>query len=444
MDIYNHPKVLEAKQLLLSVLRDEQRKITGVKPANADLKEEYEAALGALNHIRTYPMFYPYLGSGLGNGPLVQLLDGSVKYDFIGGIGPAYLGHSDLDSLGVRIDAALTDTVMQGNLQQNIDPLHYMQKLLEASGMDHCFLSTSGAMATENGLKVAFHYKRSATRVLAFENCFMGRTLALAQVTDKAAYRYGLPNTLPVDYLPFYSDEGSTENAVKLLRKYIERYPGLHGAMCFELIQGEGGFNVGTHHFFKALMRVLKECDIPVIADEVQTFGRTTELFAYDYFDLREYVDIVSIGKIAKCCATLFTNRLKPKGGLLGQTFMGSTSSIKHSLYVLKGFLEGDYLKKNGECFEACRKLIEHLKAKHPGKIQGPYGVGSMVAVTIGDGDPEKTRQFAKKLFQEGLIAFTAGKDVMRIRMLIPVPALREGDLEKAFAILDRVLEKES
>lgn len=95
MEIYHHPKVLEGKKLLLNALQEERKKITGVKPARDDLKLEYEKLLQALNHIRSYPMFYPYISSGLGNGPLVELLDGSVKYDFICGIGPAYLGHSD-------------------------------------------------------------------------------------------------------------------------------------------------------------------------------------------------------------------------------------------------------------------------------------------------------------------------------------------------------------
>jgi 4-aminobutyrate aminotransferase-like enzyme len=39
-------------------------------------------------------LFYDYIGSGIGNGPLVELADGSVKYDFITGIGVHYFGHS--------------------------------------------------------------------------------------------------------------------------------------------------------------------------------------------------------------------------------------------------------------------------------------------------------------------------------------------------------------
>ena len=266
----------------------------------------------------------------------------------------------------------------------------------------------------------------------------MGRTLALSQITDKAAYRYGLPNTLPVDYVPFYKDEASIETSLNALKKHIHRYPGLHGAMCCELIQGEGGFNVGSRTFFRALMEVLKRNDIPIIADEIQTFGRTPKLFAFDHFELRDLVDIVCIGKLSQVCATLFKERVKPGAGLLGQTFTASTSAIKASLAILEGFLKGDYLQKNVACFKECTAIIDRMKKRYPNRIEGPFGIGSMVAFIVDEGNPEKTTRFAKELFHEGLITFTAGGAPMKIRMLIPAPVLKEGDLEKAFAIVEK------
>ena len=52
----------------------------------------------------------------------------------------------------------------------------------------HGFLTSSGAMANENALKAIFQKQHPAHRLLAFEHCFAGRTLALSQVTDKAAF----------------------------------------------------------------------------------------------------------------------------------------------------------------------------------------------------------------------------------------------------------------
>ena len=49
----------------------------------------------------------------------------------------------------------------------------------------------------------------------------MGRTSAVAQITDKAAYRVGLPQTLQVDYIPFYDHndhQGSINRTVENTR----------------------------------------------------------------------------------------------------------------------------------------------------------------------------------------------------------------------------------
>ena len=53
-----------------------------------------------------------------------------------------------------------------------------------------------------------------------------------------------------------------------------------------ELIQGEGGYNIGNTDFFNALISILKNEKIPVLVDEIQTFGRTSELYAAQHFNI--------------------------------------------------------------------------------------------------------------------------------------------------------------
>lgn len=441
--LFIHPNIQKAKDLLLSALLEAQEKIQEVQGPDPLKQEAYQLALRAFKEARGASLFYDYIGSGLGNGPLVELLDGSVKYDFIGGIGPHFYGHNHPGLMNALIDSALTNTVMQGHLQQNLDPLHLMQKLNECSGMDHCFLSSSGAMATENGLKIAFQAKKGSERVLAFENCFMGRTLALSHVTDKPQFRQGLPLTLQVDYVPFYDGtEESIERADHILRRNLSRYPGKHAVMCMELIQGEGGFNVGSRRFFAKIMNTLKEHDVAILVDEVQTFGRTEALFAFQHFGLEPFVDIVCIGKLSQVCATLFKDQFTPKPGLLSQTFTASTSAIKAAMYILEDLLKSNMFGKDGKnatTFQACSELLATIQKKHP--IKGPYGIGSMFAFSPFEGELLQTNEVAKQLFKKGLITFVAGKEPSKVRMLIPVPALREGDLKKVFQIIDETLD---
>lgn len=438
-------RIEEAKKLILHALEEQQQKIKGVKPANPSLKEEYEKTLTSFKNMRGQKLYFPYIGSGIGKGPLVELLDGSIKYDFISGIGPNYFGHSNLKLTSELITAALNDTVMQGNLQQNIEPLKVGELLIKASNMPHCFLTTSGAMANENALKIAFQKKYPKNRLLSFEKCFAGRTLALSQLTDKPAFREGLPLNYDIDYIPFYNakDEKSLEKSVSALQKYLARYPKQHAVMLFEFVQGEGGFNVGTKDFFVTIMKILKEHDIAIFADEVQTFGRTEELFAFQYFELQDYVDIVSFGKLSQVCGTLFTKDYNPKQGLLSQTFISSTAALKASHYIIQFMLNNAFFGPSGKIAEIHRyfkEKLEILSLKHKNLIQGPFGIGTMIVFTPFDGDAAKTATFVQKLFHNGVISFVAGTNPTRVRFLVPADLITPEDIDAALKIVEATL----
>ncbi|MBM3301015.1 MAG: aminotransferase class III-fold pyridoxal phosphate-dependent enzyme, partial [Deltaproteobacteria bacterium] len=212
------PRIGAAKKLFMEALADYQQRIEGVREGAPDLKISYDALIKGFGELRGGALFYPYLGSGIGRGALVELADGSVKYDFISGIGVHHWGHSHPEVVEACLEAALKDTVMQGNLQQNAESVSLAKTLLIAANqkgarLDHCFFSTSGAMANENALKLAFQKKFPADRILAFEGCFMGRSSTLSQVTDKPAYREGLPLTVPVDYVPFHDPSREDQGA---------------------------------------------------------------------------------------------------------------------------------------------------------------------------------------------------------------------------------------
>lgn len=444
--LHNDPRVIEAKRLLIEAVQAHQEQITNIRPPIASLKQGYEDLLSTFARYRGAKLWFPFLGSGIGKGVFVELADGSIKYDFIGGIGVHYWGHSHHDLISSSIDAAISDTIMQGNLQQNIDSVELSALLVHASKLDHCFLTSSGAMANENALKIAFQKNHPANRILAFERCFVGRTLAISQITDKAAYREGLPSTMQVDYLPYFDTvrpEESTQAAVNALKKYLHRYPKEYAVMCFEFIQGEGGFHQGTSDFFRAIMLILKDNNIAIFADEVQSFGRLPELFAFQYYGLEEFVDIASIGKLSQVCATLFRNNYKPRPGLLSQTFTSSTSAIKASQVILKTLINGGYYGPNGKIQQIHDHFAAHLDGlsrKHPQLIRGPFGLGCMIAITPYDGDVQKVTAFVHRLFEAGVLSFIAGEHPTRVRFLVPAGAVTNEDIDNVIKIIEETL----
>ncbi len=441
------PRVRQGKELLLAALHDAKARITKIQPAKEEKKATYEQLVKSFSQNRGLDLVYPYIGSGFGNGALVELLDGSVKYDFITGIGVHYFGHSAEKIVESSLDAAISDTIMQGNLQQNKDSMELADLLVKASGLPHCLFTTSGAMANENAMKMLFQKKTPAQRILAFERCFMGRSLTLSQVTDKPGYREGLPLNQPVDYVPFFdpaSPEESIQRATSVLKKHISRYPEAHALMAFELVQGEAGSYPGSRAFFIALMDILRQHKIPIFIDEVQTFGRTSRLFAFQHFGLENYADVVSIGKLSQVCATLYKTECKPRPNLISQTFTSGTSAIRASLVVIKTLLEGGYFGENGKIETTHRHFEEKLAflaKKYPEKIEGPFGIGAMVACTVFKGDPAKTKEFLKKLFELGLIGFLAGGNPTRTRFLVPMMAITPHDIDEACRIIEEGLQ---
>lgn len=449
---FTDPRVAKAKETLLAVLTEYQKNITGPKLAVAELKQSYADTIKSFEDVRGGNLFFPYLGSGLGRGPLVELADGSIKYDFINGIGVHHFGHSHAKLIAASLGAALSDTVMQGNLQQSEESVRFAKTLLNAATakgapLAHCFLTATGVMAGENALKIAFQKKHPAARLLAFEGCFMGRTLAMSQFTDKAAYRNGLPLTYGIDYVPFYDHrrpKESTQEALGVLKKYLHRYPKGYAAMCFELIIGEGGFYAADRSFYVALMDELKKHDVAVLVDEVQTFARTSEPFAFQHFELDAYVDVVWIGKASQACATFFKAEFKPRPGLLSQTYTASSTAIAAGHALVSEMLTDGYFGKDGKIVRLhnhIRKHLEALSTKHGvEKIAGPYGVGAMVGFTPFGGANDKATKFVHALYENGVMSFTAGANPTRARFLLPVGAITTDDIDAVMAILDRTL----
>jgi acetylornithine aminotransferase len=310
----------------------------------------------------------------------------------------------------------------------------------------HCLLSTSGAMANENSLKIAFHNRFPASRVICIDNCFAGRSLALAQLTDRPAYRTGLPKTLDVDFIPMFhpSDPvGTTAGALSTLKKLLERHPGEYACLWLELVAGEGGYYPGTPEYFEGLCKLCHEHKVLIIFDEVQTFTRLSQPYAFQHFGLDKYADIVTIGKITQVCATLYREELKPKGPILSQTFTGATASILAGLAVLDELESKNCFGAKGWNMERARYFksrMEKLSQKYPGKISGPHGEGMMMAFQAGSGDGDEAKKAIFDLYEAGLMGFVAGSHPTRIRFLPSPAVVTEEHLSLACDIIEEVI----
>ncbi len=419
--------------------------LTNVKPPDKDLEGEYKGHLDEIGGYRGRPLYWPYISSGLGRGPFVACQDGSVKLDLINGIGVHLLGHSHPRVLAAGVRGALQDTVNQGHLQPGEEYVQMSQRLLAVaknSRLKHVWLSTCGTMANENALKMARQKNTPAKYIISMENAFAGRSTLMAEITDNPDYKQGLPSYNEVLRVPFFDkfNPRSRELSLNALREHISKHAGQIAAFCFEPMLGEGGYRSAPLDFFIPLFEECRKNKIAIWADEVQTFLRTGEAFAFQTMGFGEYVDICTVAKTVQVAATLYTEEYNPKPGLIAGTFAGATSALSAGLAILDEMSEG-YFGPQGKVAHVHKKFVQEFNKVIEGACRGlledPDGLGLMIAVTPFSGDKDKVNQLVKVLFKNGLMCYTCGKKPLRLRFLAPA-TITDGEIELAVKIVEK------
>lgn len=422
--------------------------INSIRPPQPQLADLAKTKIDYIGQLRGRPLYHNYISTGAGRGPFVELEDGSVKLDLINGIGIHLMGHSHPRVMKAAIRGALSDVIMQGNLQPNNDYIRLTEKLVKIAGrksrLKHAWFSTCGTMANENALKIARQKNTPARYVFAMKNAFAGRSTMMAEVTDNAAYKQGLPEYNEIVRIPNYDkkDPQSAEKALTTMKTEYAKHPKEFSCFVFEPMLGEGGFIQTPREFYIPMLEFCKQNHIAIWADEVQTFARTGEYFAFETMDLGQYVDIVTIAKTVQLGATLYTEEYNPKPGLIAGTFSGGTSSMTAGLEILE-ILEEGYLGPNGRILKIHNYFIDGLNNLNKGScknlVQEAGGMGLMIAFTPFEGKKEQIEILIKKLFKNGLIAFSCGKDPVRIRFLVPA-IIQDQEIDLALQVLEKTM----
>lgn len=422
--------------------------IQTIQPPQPTLVDRAKNKLDHIGALRGRPLYHPYVGTGAGQGVYVELEDGSVKMDLINGIGIHIMGHSNPRVMKAAVRGALSDVVMQGNIQPNNEYIRLTEKLVQIAGrnskLKHAWFSTCGTMANENAVKMARQKNSPAKMIVAMKNAFAGRSTMMAEVTDNPAYKQGLPEYNEVLRIPNYDkkDPKSADTALRTLKEHAAKFDKQIAAFSFEPMLGEGGFVPTPREFYVPMLEFCKQQHIAVWADEVQTFARTGEFFAFETMGLGEYMDIVTIAKTVQLGATLYTEEYNPKPGLIAGTFSGGSSAMTAGLEILE-MLEEGYIGPNGRINAIHNHFISGINRLNDttckGLLTDAGGMGLMIAFTPFEGKKEQAETFVKKLFKNGIIAFTCGKDPIRIRFLVPA-TIQEADIALALEVIEKTV----
>lgn len=454
--LLSSPAFQGAKQTLLKTIHDHseqlrQRAAEGLSASRPELKAEFEKTIQEFTRLRGRDLYFPFIASGLGAGPYVELVDGSIKLDLITGIGVNFFGHSHPKLMEELIDAVPSD-VMQGNLEPGVEASALLSLLVQRAGrqskLSHGWLTTCGTMANEIALKIIRQKRAPATKVLALSDCFAGRSTAMQEITDNPKYRDGQPVYGEAHYLPAYepalSADQNVERAVGHAGYYLDRYPGKFAAMMAEIVQGEGGFLAPPKAYFAKLFEFVKSKGLAVWVDEVQTFGRTGELFAFEKWELGQWVDVVTVAKMLQASAVLYTSEYNPKPGLVAGTFTGSSGQLRASRRSLEILESEGFLGPNGKIEKLSKHFVSRLEALKKGSCKGKIGdiraTGAMIAFVPNSGSADDVKAVVMKLFDLGVIAFTCGHGPYLVRMLPPFGAMSEVEIDLACSKIESAL----
>lgn len=445
-------RYLDAKKELLAAIHERSSLLNQPRPPkSSETAIDYQKMIKEFEADRGRDLYFPYVSSGLGSGPWIELQDGSVKMDLITSIGVAFFGHTHPALMSEMADALASDP-LQGNLQPGHEAKALLRALISRVGskakLKHGWLHCSGTMANETALKVIRQKKNPATRIFAFKDCFAGRSTAMQEITDNPKYREGQPTYNEVFHLSFFDSklglEASVEKTIGEMRGQIAENPNRYAAVMLELIQGEGGFRYAPREYYVRVFEEAKKNNLAVWIDEIQTFGRTGELFAFQKFQLDEYVDVVTVGKLLQACAALYTPEYNPKPGLLAGTFTASATALRAGRKILELLDEGGYLGPGGRIQKLSDSFNTGLDRLALTSCQGILGerriIGGMIAFQPFSGSMDDVKAVLFKLFELGVVAFYCGHDPYFIRLLPPMGALTEEHIQTALGLIEQSL----
>ncbi|MFT4637256.1 MAG: acetylornithine/N-succinyldiaminopimelate aminotransferase [Verrucomicrobiales bacterium] len=393
---------------------------------------------------------------------------GKKYLDFGAGIAVCSLGHAHPRMAGA-IHAQANALVHCSNLYQ-LPAQGRLARLLVDEVIKipgKIFFCNSGAEANELLYKLGRRYGTLTPKadgdprleIITFSKSFHGRTLAGIAATGQEKVKNGFgPLMEGFRHLPY--------NDVEALRAAINENT---VAILLEAVQGEGGINVATPEFLKAIAELCREHDMLFLLDEIQCgVGRTGNLRGWEtalgeHAEAAEVVpDAVSwakgIGGGFPFGAVWMRNRAIPNAsdaplcdmlgpGSHGTTYGGSPLGCAAVTAVIEEILEknlpahveamGNYLRK--KLAEAELPFIQHIR-----------GLGLMVGMVVDtdsvsalkacqDAGTPPAIFLVDALNKAKLLTIPAGPDVVR---LLPPLNVTEAEIDTAVFMLKTTFEK--
>ena len=379
---------------------------------------------------------------------------------------PLGLNHPKLNSKDARM--ILSDSAVNKPSNSDIYTTQMAEfvdsfgKFAKPDYMKHLFFIDGGALAVENGLKVAFDWKvkknlkkgykeEKGHQVIHFREAFHGRS----------GYTMSLTNTDPrkVRYFPKFSwpriinpkikfpVEDNLEDIIKLekqaigeIKNAIKNNPDDIAVLILEPIQCEGGDNFFRKEFFEEIRTVTEENEILLMFDEVQTgFGITGKMWAHEYF---VKPDIISFGKKSQQCGIMVSERIDDVedncfnvSGRINSTWGGNLVDMVRSTQIMKIMEEENLVENARQRGEYLLSRLNNIQNEFPNVVSNVRGLGLLCAFDLPHHDIRN--EFRKIAEREKLLILGCGIQSIRFR---PMLNITDDELEEGLQVIIKVL----
>ena len=357
--------------------------------------------------------------------------DGKKYIDFTSGIGVVSVGHAN-ERVNNAICKQLANITHISNLYYTAPQAKAAKKVVEASGYDmQCFFGNSGAEANEGAIKIARkHGERDGEikryKIITLQHSFHGRTITTVKATgQESMHNYFGP--FPDGFV--YADDMDSIEA--LLDDHT-------AAVMIELIQGEGGVEPQDKAKVQALAKLLKEKQIPLIVDEVQTGAyRTGEFTASQVYEIEPQIITLAKGVGGGVPVGIVMTSLKEvlSAGDHGSTFGGNYLSATAVCEVVDVL---DELKKSGELEKTSlmfNKALESFYEAHKEFFTSKVGIGMMCGLRVKDADT--LSKIITKARENGVMALKAGRNTLRF---LPPLTITKEEIDEGFKALNTAM----
>ncbi|WP_286031124.1 aspartate aminotransferase family protein [Helicobacter pullorum] len=379
--------------------------------------------------LHTYGRNYTHFVRGNG----AKLFDDSGRdyIDFGAGIAVCSVGHGN-ERLANAICKQARELIHTSNLYLIEPQAKLARELVLQSGYDmRVFFANSGAEANEGAIKIARKFGEvdgevKRYQIITLDSSFHGRTISTLKATaqSKMHHYFG----------PFPDGFVYAKDIQDIPNKISD----VTCAVLLELVQGEGGITPFDRSEIQALAKLLKEKNILLMIDEVQTgIYRSGELFASQCYEITPDVITTAKGLAGGVPIGAVMTRLKDifAPGDHGSTFGGNFLSTRAALEVLEILKEEKQSGRLDATILYFSQKLQALQKSYPEIFIEEIGLGLMRGLRVRDLDT--LTHFLQKAYENGVLVLKSGKNTARF---LPSLTITKEEIDEGFNRIETAL----